>query len=71
VVIRQRIAGDSLLFRWRFAIDCAGDSLPLALVIRYRLRWRLAIESAGISLAKALAYSCQQRWRANNYFAGD
>jgi hypothetical protein len=59
------------LYRWRFAIDCAGDSLSIALAIRYRLCLQLAIESAGVSLAKALAYCYQPRWHVFNYFAGD
>jgi hypothetical protein len=47
VAIHYRIAGDSLLFRWQFAIDCADDSPLLALAAGF--------ECAGVSLAKALA----------------
>jgi hypothetical protein len=47
VAICYCIAGDLLLFRWRFTIDCADDSPSLALAARF--------ECAGVSLVKALA----------------
>jgi hypothetical protein len=47
VAICYCIAGDLLLFHWRFAIDCADDSPSLALTARF--------ECVEVSLAKALA----------------
>jgi hypothetical protein len=47
VAIRYCIAGDLLLFRWRFAIDCADDSPSLVLAARF--------ECVDVSLAKARA----------------
>jgi hypothetical protein len=47
-----------------------GNSLSIALAIRYRLRWRFAIAYAGGSLLRALASRWRKRWRTAVNSAG-